>query len=465
MRYPNTIRLVLGLAALSLYLPAAQAQLGGGGLDSFSLGQPSQQARSQKLDKIVAVVDDDVILRSELQTAIAQLRQRAGSRIDQMPPNVVRSQVLDRLIMRKLQIERAKKDKIQIKPAELQAGLARIAKRNNMSMQPFKQAVASSGADMSALRERVRDEILVSKVRQKEVMHKVSISDDDVDRYLQNKDLRFSRDHAYHLREILLPLPESADATTEGVARQQLTALRQRIASDELSFAQAADNNSQANDADGGDMGWVDGADLPDAFDAVLPGMNSGDLSSVFRGEQGLYLIKLEGERGGGSDATAQKVMVDEVDVKHIILKPNEIRSDAETRQLAQQVRQRLTAGDDFAALAKQYSDDKATANQGGDIGWVPTKRLPPDTRRQIDSLSAGDLSRIFQTQDGYEIIKLVGKRQRDQTQQAERSKARQALGKQRAKEQGDLWLRKLRDEAYVDIRLPNYRPSNGAGS
>lgn len=465
MRYPNTIRLVLGLAALSLYLPAAQAQLGGGGLDSFSLGQPSQQSRPQKLDKIVAVVDDDVILKSELQTAVAQLRQRAGAQVDRVPPNVLRSQVLDRLIMRKLQVERAKKDKIQIKPAALKAGLARIAKRNNMSMQQFQQAVASSGADMSALRERVRDEILVSKVRQKEVMHKVSISDDDVDRYLQNKDLQFSGNHEYHLSQILLTLPQGADATTEGVERQQLTTLRQKIAAGQLSFAQAADENSQANDADGGDMGWVDGADLPDAFDAVLPNLNSGDLSSVFRGDKGLYLVKLEGERGADSDIKSQTVMVDEVDVKHIIVKPNEIRSDAQTRKLAQQVRQRLTAGDDFATLAKQYSDDKATANQGGNIGWVATKRLPPDTRRQIDSLSKGDLSRIFQTQDGYEIIKLVGKRQRDQTQKAQRSKARQALGKQRAKDQGDLWMRKLRDEAYVDIRLPHYQPSNGPGA
>lgn len=466
MRYPNTICLVFGLAALSLYLPAAQAQLGGGGLDSFSLGQPAQQSRPQQLDKIVAVVNDDVILESELQTAIAQIRQRAGNQLDRAPQNVLQAQVLDQLIMRKLQIEQAKKDKIQVAPAELKAGVARIAKRNGMSMQQFSQAVASSGMGMSALRERVRDEILVSKVRQKEVMQKVSISDQDVDRYLQNKHLQFSRNQQYHVREIMIALPEGADATAQGVARNQLTALRKQIASGQITFEQAATANSQADDADdGGDMGWIDGDELPDAFDAVLPGMNSDDLSPVFRGENGLYLIKLEGKRGGDADAKAQTVMVHEVDVKHIILKPNEIRSNAQTRKLAQQVRQRLVAGDDFATLAKKYSDDSATANQGGDIGWVPTNRLPPNTRRQIGSLNKGGISRIFQTQDGYEIIKLVDKRQRDQTEQAQRAKARQALGKQRASEKGDLWLRKLRDEAYVDIRLPNYQPPGDAGS
>lgn len=466
MRYPNTIRLVFGLAALTLYLPAAQAQLGGGGLDSFSLGQPSQQSRPQQLDKIVAVVNDDVVLESELQAAVAQLRQHAGNQISGMPSNMLQSQVLNQLIMRKLQIEQAKKDKIQVKPAELKAGIARIAQRNGMSMQQFSQAVTSSGMDMSALKERIRDEILVSKVRQREVMQKVSISDDDVDRYLQNKNLQFSRNHEYHLREIRVDLSEGTDTTTEGVARDRLSALRKQIVSGQLGFEQAALDNSQADDADdGGDMGWVEGAGLPDAFDAVLANLNSGDLSRVFRGEKGLYLIKLEGERGGNSDSNNQKVMVKEVDVKHIILKPNQIRSDAQTQTLAQQVRQRLVAGDDFSALAKKYSDDKATANQGGDIGWVPTNRLPPDTRRQINSLSKGEISRIFQTQDGYEIIKLVDKRQRDQTKQAERTDARQALGKQRASEEGDLWLRKLRDEAYVDIRLPNYQPPDGAGS
>ena len=470
MRYPYTHRrlapLALGLAACALYLPAAQAQLGGGDLTSFSLGQPSPQAASgpQRLDKIVAVVNNDVILQSELDAAIAQVQQQAGAQINRVPPNVLRSQVLDQLIIRKLQIERAKDDKIQVGDAELQQGVGRIAQRNNMTMQQLSQAVASSGMSMAALQDQVRDEILVSKVRQQEVMHKVSISEDDVDRYLQNQSLRFARNHQYRLREIQIALPEGADSTTEGVARDQLNSLRQQISAGDMSFAEAANSNSQASDADdGGDMGWVDGDNLPDSFDSVLPAMNSGDISPVFRGENGLYLIKLESERGGDTKPESQKVMVQEVDVKHIILRSNEIRSNTQTRELAQQIRQRLVAGDDFSALAEKYSDDNATANQGGDIGWVPTDRLPPDTRRQIASLKKNGISRIFQTQDGYEIIKLVDRRQRDQTDQTERQEARQALGKQRAGEEGDLWLRKLRDEAYVDVRLPGYQPSGTA--
>ncbi|MDA3922421.1 MAG: peptidylprolyl isomerase [Salinisphaera sp.] len=466
MRYTTTSGLALGLAAFILHLPAAHAQLGGGGLTSFSLGQPAQsQSGPRKLDQIVAVVNDDVILESELDTAVAQIRQRAGSQINRVPPNVLRSQVLDQLIMRQLQIERAKQDKIKVSPSQLQSGLARIAQRNNMNMQQFTQAVSASGMSMKSLRNQIRDEILVSKVRQKEVMDKVSISDADVDQYLKNQRLRFTQDHEYHIREIQIALPDGADSTTVGVARDQLKTLRQKIVSGDLTFAEAANNNSQAEDADnGGDMGWLKGAAVPDSFDSALSGMQTGDVSKVFRGDGGLYLIKLEGERGGNAAPEQKKVMVHEVDVSHILLKPNEIRSDARTRKLAQQIHQRLLAGDDFASLARKYSDDKATANQGGDIGWVPVDQLPPDTRRQVSGLDKGGISRIFQTQDGYEIIKLVGRRDQDQTDQSKRNEARQTLGKQRASEEGNLWLRKLRDEAYVDIRMPDYQPT-GSGS
>lgn len=468
MRYPVTLRLVIGLLPVFAVAAAAGAQqLGAGvGLDNFSLGGMSSQSQQpQSLDKIVAVVNDDVILKSQLNSAVAEIRQRNAAQIGRLPPNALRSQVLDQLIMRQLQIQKADQDGIKVSNAEIQQGVARIAQRNNMSLQQFTRAVTRSGMRMSDLRDRIRDEIKISKVRQKEVMGKVAVSDQDVDRYLQNQSLRLSRDHEYRLRQIKLNLPADADATTTGVIRDRLERLRRRIISGEIRFADAARSVSQGpHSADGGDRGWVSGATLPDGFDSALAGISAGQISPVFRGPDGLYLLKLEDERGGDSTDDAQKrVMVTEAHIRHIIVKPNEIRNDARTRKLARQIRQRLLAGGDFATLAKKYSDDKGTSRQGGDVGWIALNRLPPDTRRHIENLDEGEISRIFQTDDGYEIVKLIDRRQRDETEQAKRDKVRQTLGRKRASEQGDRWLRKLRDEAYVDIRMPDYQPTSGA--
>jgi peptidyl-prolyl cis-trans isomerase SurA len=296
-------------------------------------------------------------------------------------------------------------------------------------------------------------------------MQQVSVSDADVERYLDNQSRRFARGHQYHLRQIRLDLPGQANATVTGVARDRLLQLRKKIIQGKLSFADAAHSVSEgAHAAAGGDLGWVSGAQLPDRFDSALAGLSSGQISPVFQGPKGLYLIKLEGERGGQKDPDHQhQVMVTEVHLRHLILKPNEIRNDARTRELVENLYKRLQAGGDFASLARQYSDDKATAQQGGDVGWIALKRIPSQTRQRIEGLHKGDISRILKTGDGYEIIKLLDRRHSDKTEQARRNKARQALGQKRAREKGKLWLHQLRDEAYIDIRMPDYKPTPGS--
>lgn len=352
------------LSALPLCMVATVAHAQSSSLSDFSLLSPSSQqsamgSSSQTLDKIVAVAGDDVVLSSELESAVAQIRSRADGRVNQVPPNVLRSQVLDQLIMTKLQVARAKERNIQISDQDIDQGIARIAQQNNMSMAQFSQAVnADPSMTITQLRDQVSQELMVSTLRREEVMSKVVITDDDVDRYLENQALR-------------------------------------------------------------------DGGQTP---------VDNG-----------------------------QKVLVDEIQARHIQLKPNEIRDDARTRELARQIEQRLAAGDDFAALAREYSDDNATANQGGELGWVQPARLDPSSRRQIENLNNGDVSQIFQTSEGYEILKVEDRRQRDQTREAQRNQARMALGEQKSSEEGELWLRKLRDEAYVDIRMPDYQPTSGS--
>jgi len=354
----------LAVTVLPLSLLAGTAYAQGGSLSDFSLLSPSSlqsaigKTGAQTLDQIIAIAGDEPVLESELDNAVAQIRARAGGRISQIPPNVLRSQVLDQLIMTKLQLARAKERNIQVSDQEIDEGIGRIAEQNNMSAAQFNQAVnADPSMSIAQLREQVSQELMVSRLRREEVMSKVVVTDEDVDRYLQNQELR---------------------------------------------------------------------GDAPD-----LPG-------------------------------SGQRVMVDEIDARHILLKPNEIRDDERTLELAQQLEQRLAAGDDFAALAREYSDDSATANQGGELGWVQPARLDPNSARQLAQLNNGDVSQIFRTREGFELIKVEDRRQRDQTREAIRNKARVALGEQQSTEEGELWLRKLRDEAYVDIRMPGYQPTAG---
>lgn len=470
MRHLSPCRRALVAASLAVVATAANAQ-GMPSLDSFSLSpglssSGGSASGPQTLDQIVAVVGDGVILESELSSAVARIRARAGQRANQIPPNVLRSQILDRLIMQRLQLQRARQRGIEISDPEIDQGVARIAQQNNMSMPQLVRAVSADGMSMDQLRGQVRDELMISKLRSEEVMSKVVVTEDDVDRYLENQSLRVAQDRSYHLRHLLVAVPDDADDATVAAARDRIDSLRARIVDDGDDFASVAEANSEGqNAADGGDMGWIDGAYMPGLFTDVLPGMRPGDVSEVFRGAGGFHIVELEDVRGGDSLGSGEKVMVEEVKARHILLTPNEIRDDQRTRDLARQIRERLDAGDDFAALAREYSDDSATANQGGDLGWVQPSRFAGPTRRQLDSLDAGQTSPIFQSSEGYEILEVEDRRQRDQTREAIRARARQALGEQKSEEEGELWLRKLRDEAYVDIRMQGYQPTPSGGS
>ncbi|ROO30139.1 hypothetical protein SAJA_05540 [Salinisphaera japonica YTM-1] len=460
------------LALICLIAPClAQAQgqgvgdtvgSGMGSVGNFSLGASTQQRQPRTLDKIVAVVDDDVILESELDAAIGELmQQRGGQGNPASAPATLRSQVLDQLILRQLQIQRAEKDKVEVAPAELQKGVARIARRNNMDVAQFSQAVNASGMSMSAIQDRVRDEIKISKVRQKEVMGQVTISDADVDRYLANQSLR-SRDRAYRFREIRIDLAEDADTTAVGLARERLSQARRAILAGDQSFDEAASALAADGNADTRTSSdFVAGNTLSDAVDTELATLKPGQLSDVFRSDDAMVLLKLDDERGAARAADdEQTIMVTEANMRHIVLQPNEIRNAERTRELARTLRQRIAAGDDFESLAREYSDDSATANQGGLVGWIPLNRLEPNTRRQIADLSPGQTSRVFQSASGYEIVRVEDKRQVDETDNAKRDKVRQQLGRKQAAEEGNLWLRRLRDEAYVDIRMADYQPT-----
>lgn len=431
---------------------------------AFFAIQPS--VAQQSLDHIVAVVNDGVILESQLQQATKRIKQQYQIDSADMPKNALRSQVLDHLIMRKLQMQSAKHAGLHVDDGAVNKAIARVAKQNNMSTQQFQQSLKQHGIKLGQFRQQLHDQLLVQKLQRKAVASRVAVSNQDVDNYLKNQSLQLKANYQYHLRHILIAVDSNADSKTLHAAKQLADKIRQTAAQGDESFAHLAITYSDGRKAlKGGDLGWIAGRAMPTLFQDVVPKLQTGDISKVFRGPGGFHLIKLAGMRQqGGPVAKQQPNLVKEVHIRRILLQPNKIRTNEQTRKLAQQIYTRLQAGGNFAELARKDSDDTHTSNQGGDLGWVAITELPKTLASQVQQLQPGDLSQPFETTKGWQLVKLVDRQTRDKTKQHRRQRARQAIGNRKMQEQVGIWLNQLRDQAYVDIRMQGYRHQDMGG-
>lgn len=409
---------------------------------------------AEPVDRIVAVADESVILESELENAVAELERQAAAQGGELPPDdVLRRQVLDRLILAKLQSQRAKRFGIRIDDTEINQTLERIANSQGLSLNEFIQRLEDAGVDYGAYRERVSDELLIARLRQREVDSRVVVTENDIDLYLQNQSIQVQEDRDYRIRHLLVAAPEGVSATELQAAGAEAEALRERLELGE-DFAQLAIGHSDGQKAEqGGDMGWIPGNALPTVFSDVVPSLETGQISDVFQSASGFHIIKLEDMRGRD---TEQKMMR-EAKLRHILLQTNEIRDEERTRALAISLHERVQAGADFAELAREYSDDTSSANQGGDLGWGPASNYTPEFAKQINALEPGEVSQPFKTRDGWHLVELQDWRERDSTLEARRNLARNRIAQRKISEEYEVWLRRLRDEAYVEIRLEGY--------
>lgn len=418
---------------------------------------------AETLDDIVAVAGDSVILQSQLDDAVQQLRaQMSPEQLKQLPPqDIIRSRVLDQLILSSIQTERAKHAGMHVSDKELNDEIDRLAQQNGMKTGEFLQKLNSQGISAANVRARMRKELLIQKLRQREVMDRIGVSSEDVDRYLESQSYRVQKDRDYHIRHILISVNESASPEAVVHAQARINELRER-AQNGTSFADLAKANSDGQNASkGGDLGWLSGGYMPTLFSDVVPRLQPGDISPVFRGPSGFHLIQLVGTRSANQDDDEGPVMVQEVEAEQILIKPNEIRSEEAAHDKIKNIRERLLAGDDFAELARSDSDDTKTATQGGDLGWVEPRRFPPDFARQLQKLKIGDLSEPFKTDEGWHLIRVLNRRERDKSEEQRRFRARQAIGQQKMQEESAIWIRHLRDEAYVDVRMKGYKGEN----
>ena len=419
-------------------------------LGALFLGTAAAHAAVQPLDKVVAIVDNDVIMQSQLDQRVHEVQQTIAKRGQGVPPvSVLDQQVLERLIVENLQLQLGERSGIRISDEELNQAIGSIAQRNNMTPDQFRQALARDGLSYEDAREQVRREMIISRVRQRRVAERIQVTDQEVKNFLASDMGKAQLSEEYHLANILIPTPDSASSEAVQAAAKQAEDVYNQ-AKKGADFAQLAIARSGSDTAlDGGDMGWRKAGQLPPPFDSMLSQMPTGDVTPPVRTAGGFIILKLLEKRGG------EAVVVDEVHVRHILIKPSEIRSEAQTKELAEKIHDRIESGEDFATLAKTFSEDPGSALNGGDLNWIDPNSLVPEFREVMAETPQGKLSKPFRTQYGWHVLEVLGRRATDSTTQAREQQAMNALRNRKYDEELQSWLRQIRDEAYVEIKLP----------
>lgn len=403
---------------------------------------------SEPLDRIVAVVNDGLVLQSELDRAMDMSRHQLAERKIALPPeDILRTQVLERLIVTRVQTQRAQESGIRVDDRELNEVLNNIATNNKMSLADFAKAVQKEGMDYTGLREQVRDEVVINRLRSREVESRVLVTDQDIALFQANE-TAFGRTE-YRVSHILVAVPDGAPGEARTKARLKAEGLLKKLQGG-ADFAQVAIANSDGQQAlAGGDLDWRAGDNLPELFAGAVQKMKVGELSPLLENASGFHILKLTDMRGGAVTKT-----ITETHAQHILLIPNTVRNDEQTKQQIRQLYDRIKKGDDFGALAKKLSDDTGSKVAGGDLGWQGPGVFAPEFEAALKTLQPGQVSTPFRSQFGWHIAKVLERRSRDATEETRRAHARAAIQARKSGEEYEMWLRRLRSEAYVEIRL-----------
>ncbi len=405
-------------------------------------------AAEQKLDRIAAIVDNDVVMLSQYQTRLKEVQQTLSKRGVEVPPDdVLRQQVMERLIIDAIQLQIAERSGIRVSDEELSASLATIAERNGLTQKEFEQALAADGLSLEDAREQIRNEMIISRVRQYRVTERIQVTDQEVQNFLASDLGKMQLAEEYELANILVPVPDGATSAELDQAQKTVATIVQKLKNGG-DFSQLAISYSASENAlEGGDMGWRRAAQLPPPFDRLVGEMSIGQVTEPTRTAGGIIMLKLLDKRGD------QVMYRDEVHVRHILLTPSEIRSPEATQKLANRLYERLRSGEDFAALAKQFSEDPGSALNGGDMNWVDPSSVVPEFREEMARTAIGQLSKPFASQFGWHVLQVLDRRSTDSSAQMREQQALNLLRNRKYDEELQTWLGQIRDEAYVEIK------------
>lgn len=423
-------------------------QLGGacGTTLALLLGQAAH-AETEMLDQVVAIVDDDIILASELRARLATVNQNIEARDMEAPPEdeLIR-ETLDRLVLDSIQLQMAERYGVRISDAELDSAMQRVAAQNRMSLDQFRQALEQEGRSYVAMREQVREEMILQRVQMGNVNQRVSITEQEVENFLETEEGQKLVEPEYRVVHALLAIPSNASPEEEEAAREHTEALLARVRDGER-FDEVVASSEGDFRYTGGDLGWRKMDDLPSLYQDVVAGLEVGETADVFRSPSGFHLVNLNNKRGG---AQSEKQTL----VRHILIKPSEILTDEEARAKAASLKRQIEEeGADFADLAREHSEDIGSASEGGSLGWTSSGQMVPAFENMMESTEIGDISPPVQSQFGWHIIQVEDRRVKDTSQEARIERATEFLHQRKYDEELEAWLQMIRDEAFVDIK------------
>lgn len=405
--------------------------------------------QAEILDRIVAVVEGDVILDSELSRETESIKQRLKANQVMIPPDfVLRKQVLERLILERLQLQRAKTIGIHVSDEMLRNAIADIAARNGMDVEQFRQQLESQGMNFADFQNSIRKEIIINQLHAREIGSRIKVTDREVAHFLETQGDVGQEKVKYRLGHILIAISEAASATAIQKALDKARRVVKELREGADFKQKAIAVSDGANALKGGDLGWRTVSQVPTLFVDIVTKMKKGDVSDPLRSPSGFHIIKILDMQG------LDKHVITKTHVRHILIKTNELIDDKEAQKRLRALKRRIEDGDDFAALARAHSDDKGSAIKGGDLGWVGPGVLVPPFEAAMNKLKIGEISEPVQTQFGWHIIQVLGREQQDDSLEFKKNKVRAEIRKQKMDEETNLWLRRLRDEAFVEIYL-----------
>lgn len=419
----------------------------GASLAATFFAAPLAQSATQMLDQVVAIVDDDIIMASELRQRLAAVHESLDARgIEAPPEETLIRETLDRLILENIQVQKGRRVGVRISDAQLNGAMERVAAQNGLTLEQFRVALEQSGQSYNETREQIRKEMIIQRVQSGHVNQRIEISEQEIENFLATEEGQKMSQPEYRLVHALLPISPDASDAQVSAAEAQVNKILARIRGGEP-FDQAVSASSSEYTFSGGDLGWRKLDDLPSLLSDVAPTLKIGEAADPIRSDSGFHLVKLEDMRGG-------QQMVDQTRARHILIKPSEITSDAAAQSVLADLKQRIVeGGEDFGALAREYSEDIGSAQEGGELGWVSPGQMVPEFEQAMRATAVGEVSDPVRSQFGWHILEVEERRNHDMTDQLIRSRVGDYLHRSKYQEELDAWLRQIRDEAFVDIK------------
>ena len=401
------------------------------------------------LDRIIAVVNEDVIMQSELEAKMRTVRGQIKQQGSTVPPaSIFERQILDNLVQNRIQLQLAARAGIRVDDETLNRTIGNIAAENQVSLTQFREILEQDGYSYEQFREDIRNEITLSQLRKRQVENRIVVTEREIDNFLVNQEFQGTFQTEIRLSHILLSLPDAATADEIEQVRQVAAQIREDLLAGADFTEIAATVSDGGNASNGGDLGWRKSEDIPSLFADYIPEMKNGDISELIQSPSGFHIIKISGIK---SD---EENIVEQTNSRHILIKTDQLTTSEQAKSKLEQLKLRIESGDDFGLLAKGNSHDSVSAIDGGNLGWRTPGELVPEFQRVMDTLEPNQISEPFRSSYGWHIVQVLGRRNFDNTESVKRGKARMAIRTRKLKEAMQNWTRRLRDEAYVEYRL-----------